>query len=139
MGKYEPLGQFLRKQKRDRIVMTFKDIERIINAKLPASKKNRAFWSNNPDNNVMTRVWIDAGFETEDVKAQSGSLVFHRKKAKRRIGVGGQSDWDSLYGCMKGMATFSPGYDATSGVYSEAEWSAIEREWSENWDRIMQP
>jgi hypothetical protein len=135
MGKYEPLGQFLRKQKRDRIPMTFAEIERVLNTKLPASKNSRAFWSNNPDNNVMTRVWVEAGFETEDVSPQSSSLVFHRKKSKQQK----KSDWNSIYGCMKGMVTFSPGFDPTAPAYSNEEWQEVEREWSENWDRLMQP
>lgn len=138
MGKYEPLGQFLRKQKRNRIAMTFAEIEHIINAKLPASKKSRAFWSNNPDNNVMTRVWAEAGFETEDVSTQTSSLVFHRKTALPKKPKLGKSNWASVYGCMKGMATFAPGFDASSPIYSETEWTEMERVWSQNWDRLMQ-
>jgi hypothetical protein len=30
MGKYEPLGDFLRKQRMDQIVLTFGEIERIV-------------------------------------------------------------------------------------------------------------
>ncbi len=139
MGKYEPLGQFLRKQKRDRVPMTFAEIEKILNAKLPASKSSRAFWSNNPDNNVMTRVWVEAGFETEDVSPQSASLVFHRKKKKPTKGNDKKSDWNSIYGSMKGMITFAPGFDPTAPAYSAKEWEDIEREWSENWDVLMKP
>ena len=139
MGKYEPLGQFLRKQKRDRIPMTFTEIERVLSTKLPASKNSRAFWSNNPDNNVMTRVWMEAGFETADVSPQSASLVFHRKKKKQQKKVGAKSQWDSMFGCMKGMMTFAPGFDPTAPAYSDKEWEEIEREWSENWDVLMQP
>ena len=134
MGKYEPLGQFLRKQKRDRIPMTFAEIERVLNAKLPASKNSRAFWSNNPDNNVMTRIWVEAGFETEDVSPQSSSIVFHRKKSLSK----NSNDWDSMVGSMKGMITFAPECDANTPPYSSEEWEEIEREWSENWDRLMQ-
>jgi hypothetical protein len=139
MGKYEPLGQFLKKQKSNRISITFAEIEKILNAKLPASKTSRTFWSNNPDNNVMTRVWIDAGFETEDVNPQSSSLVFHRKSKKRTIRNVRKRDWNSVFGSMKGMITFVPGFDPTSPAYSAKEWEQIEREWSENWDVLMQP
>lgn len=139
MGKYEPLGQFLRKQKRDRIAMTFSEIEKVLNAKLPASKTSRAFWSNNPDNNVMTRIWVEAGFETEDVNPQSARLVFHRKKAKKQKQPNKKTEWHAMFGCMKGMISFAPGYDLTSSPYSDKEWAEIEREWSENWDRMMQP
>ncbi len=133
MGKYEPLGQFLKKQKRDRIAMTFAEIEKIIGAKLPKSKLNRAFWSNNPDNNVMTREWVEAGYETCDVDVRSGRLIFFR-----RDDTSLPDNWRSIFGCMKGMVTFAPGYDPTSPAFSETEWEEIEREWLENWDRLMQ-
>ncbi len=137
MGKYEPLGQFLKKQKRGRIEMTFAQIEKLIGAKLPkSSKTHRAWWSNNPTNNVMTVQWLDAGFETEEVELASGRLVF------RKIETAGKQkqhgNWQSIFGSMKGMVTFAPGHDATSPAYSASEWGEIEREWVENWDRLMQ-
>ena len=59
MGKYEPLAQFLRKQQTHEVRLTFGEIERIVGAKLPPSaRKQRAWWSNNPDNSVMTKVWL---------------------------------------------------------------------------------
>jgi hypothetical protein len=113
MGKYEPLGAFLRSQKQARIPMTFVQIERILKAKLPMSKKQRAWWSNNPDNNVMTREWLDAGFETEAVDPMSGKLVFRRNRKvepqKRR----------SIVGCMAGMFTLADGYDPTAPLSEE--------------------
>jgi hypothetical protein len=138
MGKYEPLGQFLKKQKRDRITMTFVEIEKIIGAKLPKSKLNRAFWSNNPDNNVMTKEWVGAGFETGEVDTRKGELVFRKKIQRHKHGESGESaPWKSIYGCMKGMITFAPGFDATSPAYSAEEWAEIEREWDRNWDELL--
>ncbi len=110
MGKYEPLGDFLRSQKLERISMTFGEIERILKAKLPDSKKHRAWWSNNPDNNVMTREWLEAGYETESVDIASGKLVFRRNKKQ----VAGKSARPSIFGCMKGLFTLAPGYDPTA-------------------------
>lgn len=135
MGKYEPLGQFLRKQKRNRIPMTFTEIERIIGAKLPASKKSRAFWSNNSDNNVMTKEWMAAGFETENVDTKVGELLFVREGKAAEP----KSNWDQIYGCMKGVVKYAPGFDATAPAYTAMEWEEIEREWSANWDTLMQP
>src|SRR5262245_58138820 len=78
MSKYAPLGDYLRKQKVKLVPMTFADIERIIGAKLPKSQRYPAWWSNNPWNNVMTQVWLDAGFETEQVDVVGRKLVFRR-------------------------------------------------------------
>src|SRR5438034_719397 len=59
MGKYEPLGQFLRKQRAAAVPLTFREIEKITGVKLPPkAQHHRAWWSNNPSNNVMTKVWL---------------------------------------------------------------------------------
>jgi hypothetical protein len=118
LGKYQPLGEFLAAQRRDRIAMTFSEIERILKAKLPVSKKHRAWWSNNPDNNVMTRAWLEAGYETEAVDTASGKLVFRRvKKVKPSVRP-------SIFGCMKGLFTLAEDYDPTAP--SEDDWEAGE-------------
>ncbi len=62
MGKYEPLGVFLRGQRSEEVPLTFDEIERITGVKLPPkAQHHRAWWSNNPSNNVMTKVWFEAG------------------------------------------------------------------------------
>lgn len=111
MGKYEPLGKFLRSQKVERIAMSFSEIERVINSKLPPSKKYPAWWSNNPDNNVMTREWLDAGYETESVDIASGKLVFRRNK---KPGASKEVPLPSIFGCMKDLFTLAPDYDPTA-------------------------
>jgi hypothetical protein len=136
VGKYEPLGQFLKKQKQDQIRMSFKDIERIIGTKLPkSSKSHRAWWSNNPTNNVMTKEWLEAGFETENVEIEAERLVFRKREQSKMASI--KPDRKSIFGCMKGMVTFVPGVDLATPTYSAAEWDEIEKEWSENWDRLM--
>ena len=79
MGKYETLGRFLTQQRTNEIPMTFADVERITGTKLPPSAhKHRPWWSNNPQNSVMTKVWLAAGFETEQVDMAGQKLVFRR-------------------------------------------------------------
>src|SRR4051812_20975914 len=83
MGKYEPLNAFLKSQSRDLVPMTFAELERVLKSKLPPSKLHRAWWSNNPDNNVMTKEWLDAGYETESVDISGEKLVFRRVVRKQ--------------------------------------------------------
>jgi hypothetical protein len=120
MGKYEPLSAFLRAQGRDQVPMTFGQIERVLGAKLPPSKQHRAWWSNNPDNNVMTRAWLEAGYETEAVDVRGGKLVFRRKKSKQRAAR--RKGRHPMFGCMKGMLTIQEGYDLTSPMELEEGW-----------------
>jgi hypothetical protein len=118
MGKYEPLRQFLRKHHRERVAMTFAEIEKVVGSKLPASKQHRAWWSNNPDNNVMTREWLEAGYETESVDIAGGKLVFRRKAGAS----GKKAAMPSIHGCMKGMFTLAEGFDVTAPMDLEDDW-----------------
>ena len=79
MGKYEPLTQFLNKQGVSMLPMTFKEIERVIGARLPDSAfRHRPWWSNSTSNNVMTQAWLDAGWITSDVDVPGQKLIFRR-------------------------------------------------------------
>ena len=90
MGKYSPLKKFLVGQDQDRVPMTFAEIEKVLDFKLPASKQYPAWWSNNPSNNPMTKEWLDAGYETESVNTASGKLIFRRiRKGRPMRGEGG--------------------------------------------------
>jgi hypothetical protein len=138
MSKYQPLGDYLRQQNRDFVPMHFNEIERIIGSQLPkTSQVYRAWWSNNPSNNVMTRVWLDAGYETEQVDMPGQRLVFRRVRMPRahRIAVGapeigspsvvtatpvaaeveqgGPARRHPLFGALKGLLRIMPGTDLT--------------------------
>jgi len=79
MGKYESLGAFLQKQRAREVPLTFGDIEKITGVKLPSKAQHqRAWWSNNAANNVMTKVWLNAGFESVQVDMEARKLVFRR-------------------------------------------------------------
>ena len=81
MSKYTPFGEFLSKQPGDVVRLSFREIERTLGFKLPHSAYDqRAWWSNNINNNVMTRVWKRAGFYTRDVDMKNHQAVFERQK-----------------------------------------------------------
>ncbi|HJT42566.1 MAG TPA: hypothetical protein VJ750_03600 [Rhizomicrobium sp.] len=83
MSKYAPFGDFLTKQKGDTVPLSFHDVEKTLGFKLPDSAYGqRAWWSNNPNNNVMTMVWRKAGFRTQHVDMKSRKVVFQRQKPK---------------------------------------------------------
>ena len=113
MSKYEPLGAFLKTQKFQSVPMTFAEIERVLKFKLPASKRYPAWWSNNPSNNVMTQLWLDAGFETESVDTRGEKLVFRRKASTAKHPMPAEKKRKTIFGCMKGLMTIEAGYDFT--------------------------
>jgi hypothetical protein len=134
MSKYTPLGDYLRKQRMTRVPMTFAEIERLIGAKLPNSQRYPAWWSNNPFNNVMTQIWLDAGFKTEEVDVESRKLVFRRvgeAKPSSRTSLSsdnvGAFKPHPLIGWMKGAVRVAPGVDLTEPA--DPEWG--KRAWGD--------
>ena len=135
MGKYEPLNKFLRKQSSDKVRMSFAQIERIIGTKLPPkAQHHRAWWSNNPTNNVMTKAWLDAGFKSAHVDIERRALVFQKigaaatsTKDDAADGRAAVSSRHPLFGWMKGTVTIAPGVDLTEPA--DPEWG--ERIWGD--------
>ena len=122
MSKYEPLGAYLKKQDKDLVPMTFAEIEKVTGVKLPASSKYRAWWSNNDFNSVLTKVWLDAGFESEQVDMDKRRLVFRRvRAAKPPGGEGEEKPFHPLYGYMQGLIRIMPGVDITQPA--DPEWA----------------
>jgi hypothetical protein len=114
MSKYEPLGDYLKRQGMERIPMTFAEIERVTGVKLPASaNKHRPWWSNNPHNSAMTKVWLDAGFESEQVDMEKRRLVFRRVRGPKASGEGCEKPFHPAWGAMQGLVRIMPGVDLT--------------------------
>lgn len=130
MGKYEPLADHLRKLGYGQVRMKFEDIEKVLGFPLPPSSRNhRAWWSNNPSNNVMTHAWLDAGYQTEAVDMEQRKLVFHRVAPKAtppepdappEAATGGAPH--PLFGCLKGTVTIPDGVDLTEPA--DPDWGA---------------
>src|SRR5713101_2016571 len=124
MGKYEPLKEFLRKQSVNEVEMTFVQIERVIDGKLPPkAQQHRAWWSNSPSNNVMTKAWLEAGFSSEKDDMEGRRLVFRRiaprgskmpeAVASNSAGRAAVSKRHPLFGALKGLVRVAPGVDLT--------------------------
>lgn len=85
MSKYEPLTQFLAALPDNEVPMSFTEIERVLGFRLPEKASGiRAWWSNNPSNNVMTKAWLAAGYVTERVDMSSRRLVFRKNGSQPR-------------------------------------------------------
>lgn len=128
MSKYENLGEFLRSQKNAAVPMTFAEVERVIGHKLPRSARYPAWWSNNPSNNVMTKIWLEAGFKTEQIDIEGRKLVFRRVTARSESTVSTRkpapkSGLPPFYGALKGLIQVEPGVDLTEPA--DPEWGKV--------------
>jgi hypothetical protein len=128
MGKYTRLGEFLRAQRSKEVPMTFAEIERVIGGKLPPnSPKYPAWWSNNPSNNVMTKVWLSAGFRTEQVDVKSRKVVFRRIDPKAAetsaLPPVQKGERHPLFGALKDVTLIPPGVDLTEPA--DPDWGKV--------------
>jgi hypothetical protein len=117
MSKYDALGDYLKRQRQDRVPMTFKEVEAVTGVKLPVSAhKYRPWWSNNSHRHVITKVWLDAGFVSEQVDMEKRKLVFRRVRkpnAAAEATVAGEKPFHPAYGFMRGLVRIMPGTDLT--------------------------
>jgi len=115
MSKYDRLGSFLKTQNREHVPMSFADVERVTQTKLPPSAhRHRPWWSNNPNNSVLTRVWLEAGFKSEQVDMEGRKLVFRRVTVPSPAKSGGDgTSSHPLFGALKGAIKIAPDVDLT--------------------------
>ena len=84
-SRYAPLTAHLHKLGRAEISMTFEDIEAVLGFKLPPrASTHRAWFSNNPTNNPMTRAWLAAGYKSASVDMDNRKLVFRKTTPTKR-------------------------------------------------------
>jgi hypothetical protein len=124
MGKYDPLRAFLLSSNAEEVALRFEEIEALLGAPLPPSQKHPAWWSNNPSNNTMTRVWLEAGYRTERLDVGGRKVVFRRAVA--RNGDNGSQRApnivDRVRAALAGTVRVQSGYDLTSPM--DEHWDA---------------
>jgi len=132
-SKYDSLGDYLRARPTNEIPMSFADIEKVTGAPLPPKAVNHpAWWSNNPSNNTMTRVWLDAGFRTERVNISARKLVFRRNARPTRPDGGGSSGGDPAP--APAVSVLSRVRAALSGTVQVAPGASLTEPSGEVWD-----
>ncbi len=134
MSKYAPLTAHLSASGQAEISMSFGHVETIIGAKLPASAfRHRSWWSNNSNNSVVTRAWIQAGYISSGVDMERRKLVFRRSAQAARPAVtavdcppergssAGVGPLSRIFGALKGTVTTKPGTDLTAPTDTERD------------------
>lgn len=86
MGKYEPLGQYLKGLKRESWDAEFTDIEKVLQFELPHSAhRHSAWWANESHgSHSHARSWREAGWETANVDLARKRLRFVRARKQIR-------------------------------------------------------
>jgi hypothetical protein len=79
MPKYEPLADLLTSDGRERIDLTFADIEAVLHDALPkTARRRREWWANNRTRHVQAQAWLDADYEVGSVDLARERVTFRR-------------------------------------------------------------
>ena len=93
----------------------------------PNSLRYPAWCSNNPSNNVMTRVWLDAGFRTEQVDVKSRKIVFRHIEPKSPEASpppkASKGQRHPLFGALKDVTFIPTGVDLTEPA--DPDWGKV--------------
>ncbi|MCL2751974.1 MAG: hypothetical protein FWE62_04365 [Firmicutes bacterium] len=80
MSKYEPLGQYLEKSGKEKVELSFSEIENILGFKLIDSlRKHQIAWygaAEKSPTHVWKKVWCSYGYQVETVNLDEGCVVF---------------------------------------------------------------
>lgn len=85
MAKYDPLHDYLRKQRQDELEMSFADVERKIGYMLPKSASQPDWWSGTTTSGVQQvqqKAWSDAGFDAVLIP-RADRVLFRRARHSR--------------------------------------------------------
>jgi len=82
--KYLPLKEHMKKLNKNRVILSHKEIETILNDSLPKSAyEYKRFWSNKRANNQTSdhsNSWLEIGWEVEKVDLENEVIHFKTKE-----------------------------------------------------------
>ena len=89
-GKYIPLQNYLKKLASSQVILSFSEIEGILNAPLPKSAyKYQAWWVNSEKAHSHASTWLEAGYLVGDVKFSEYVEFIRKENDGERIQLGG--------------------------------------------------
>ncbi|MEP1229873.1 MAG: HNH endonuclease signature motif containing protein [Litorimonas sp.] len=97
--RYDRLTNFLERQLPGKISLSFAEIEKTLDSKLPPSAfKHRAWWSNDASPGRQSCGWMSAGWRTVDVDVVGARVGFRKEGLEEAIKIGsitseGQNFW----------------------------------------------
>lgn len=113
-SRYAPLAIALRSQPASQtsIILTFEQIEGIINGALPPSaKQHRSWWANDPVGHVQSQQWLDVGWRVANINVAAGRVTFARIREREKAYI---DFFSALVTDLKKSAPF-PVYEPAPG------------------------
>lgn len=96
-SKYQALLEFLRDSNQNEVILTFAEVEALINNVLPNSARSkRAWWSNRSQGALQASAWMEAGYRVENVDLDEQRVTFRKPTTKPKLQrVGDTGVWNS--------------------------------------------
>ena len=78
---YKDLYMYLKGNKKDRVILSFEEIELILNRKLPFSAYTYKEWWSNDITHSQAISWMEAGFKTEMISDtyEEKKIIFNKR------------------------------------------------------------
>ena len=86
-SRYAPLALWLQSQpiSHDRVILTFEQIEGIINSTLPASaRQHRSWWANDSVGHVQSQQWLEVGWRVATINMTEERVTYARIKEREK-------------------------------------------------------
>lgn len=85
-SKYQPLLEFLRGSNQSEVILSFTEIEALMNDTLPDSARSkRAWWSNRSKGALQASAWMEAGYCVEHVDLDGQQVTFRKPTTKLTV------------------------------------------------------
>ena len=96
-SKYQPLLEFLHGSNQREVILTFAEIEALMNNPLPDSARSkRAWWSNRSKGALQASAWMEAGYRVEDVDLDGQRVTLRKPTTDYQVQrVGDTVLWNS--------------------------------------------
>src|SRR4028119_181971 len=96
-SKYQPLLEFLCGSNQSEVILTFAEIEALMNNPLPDSAKSkRVWWSNRSKGALQASAWMEAGYRVEDVDLDRQQVTLRKPTTDYQVQrVGDTVLWNS--------------------------------------------
>jgi alkylated DNA nucleotide flippase Atl1 len=78
MAKYAALTKYLEDQTDDGVVMSFPELDELIDQLPPSARSHRPWWANAKDSAGQARGWLDAGWSVKSVDMDGEQVTFVR-------------------------------------------------------------
>lgn len=141
-GKYQPLFEHLLYSGQGKKIMTFKEIEALLERPLPPSARKRAeWWSNSSRGHSQAEAWRRAGYKTARIDLANETIEFRlegwpenyvkprwppqKEHRDGGLGEGSQPEYVApgarpehpLFGIWEGRVTLLPGVDYSKPAF----------------------